>query len=58
MASTHVSMSMGKLMKNTTMTVTLTGTKSFAVRQWIAIKLMQLAALVLGCGVVVDLKQR
>lgn len=41
--------SMRRIMRDTTMTVRLTGQRTFAVRTWIAVRLMALAALVLGC---------
>ena len=46
-----------KLMQNVTMTVRLKDEKQFAVRQWVAIRLITLAARVLNCGLEVDLQK-
>lgn len=43
--------SMQRLMRNVTLTVRLTGHRQFVVRQWIAVRLLALAALVLGCQI-------
>jgi hypothetical protein len=52
MASMETTVDPSLLMKNVTMTVRIA--KSWAVRQWLAIRLFRLAAWVLGCGIDVE----
>lgn len=48
--------SMADAMRNVTLTVRITGQRRYAVRQWIAVRLMALAAVVLGCGFAADVE--
>lgn len=42
------------LMNAVTMNVTLTGVREWRIRLWLGVKLITLAARVIGCGIVVD----
>lgn len=57
MANTEVSIRAG-LSKDVTLNIRVTGMRRWKVRQWLAIKLIALAAWVLDCNVVVDIKTR
>lgn len=50
----EATISMRRVWRDVTMTVRLTGTRQFAVRQWMAVRLMALSALVLGCHIQVE----
>jgi hypothetical protein len=44
-----------EIMQNLTLEVRFSGVKAFKVRTWIAVRLVKLAAVIIGCGVKVDL---
>lgn len=43
-----------RAMSNVTMRVRITGQRSFAMRVWLAVRIMKVAARVLGCNLDVD----
>lgn len=57
MTSSKLNVPVNKLVGDLTMEVSITGMRSYRVRQWIAIKLMTLAAAIMGCGIEVDIRK-
>ena len=50
-ATTNLTVAMGSVMRHITVTIRVTGVRRFAVRQWIAVRLLKLAAVILGCNI-------
>ena len=50
MATNEINMDAQKLMSRVTMTVHIIETPKFKIRKWIAIQLVSLASVVLGCN--------
>ncbi len=49
--NSNVKVPMSKVMSNITMTVEVTGIRQYAVRWWIADKLIWLTAVLVGCNI-------
>ena len=58
MASIDARFPMSHVMQRVTMHVRITDRRRFAVRTWVAIQLMRLAARVLGCNIDVNIEQK
>ena len=54
MAKTEVNIPMQRLVGHMTITVNVTGVRAARMRLWIGIRLIRLAALIIGCGIKVD----
>jgi hypothetical protein len=50
----HMTMPMRTLAQHVTMHVTMTGVRRYALRLWLSVQLMKLAAWVAGVGITVD----
>jgi hypothetical protein len=51
MSSKTIKVDIGDMMHHATMTVEFVGERRYAVRMWVAIRLIRLAASLLGCAV-------
>lgn len=54
MASINADYKLRKLPPQVTLTVRIVEMKEYMIRKWIAVRLIKLAALILGCGIVVE----
>lgn len=54
MASTDVRVSQTRLMRHVTMHIRIVDATSFAVRRWLAIRCIKLAALLVNCNIQVE----
>ena len=54
MASTHVKIPIGPLMRRATICVDVTGVRTWRLRLWVGMRLIALAAIVMGCGIRFD----
>ena len=54
MADVSASVPITKLMAGVTMELRITGMKAWTLRRWLAIRLIGLAASLLGCAITVD----
>lgn len=48
---------MPSAMRNVTMTIRITGQREFRIRTWVAVRLMAVAAVVLGCNIAVEMER-